>query len=364
MNATLNKKLIFCVVLLVTLLTTFVVYAEETEFTAAQWIEKGDEYQTSKNFENAILAYNQAINLDPQMEQAYVQRGKAYIFTKQYDLAVADFTKSIEMEPQNGELYWLCGLAYAGKGQHQLAINEYNKTLRMNPQMYMAYWNLALSYEKLSANYLAIESYQNFLKYAPAQYPNIELAKKRLENLQTADKARIEATSKSLGSNKDVTTTKYIFDFLKKDYLTLNVDKPRWKIGFQQETGTSTITEFVSGNETVENWTELITVKFLREQRNITPQQYASFIERNIRSAYGDKVQTDILRFSDSDIVLEYKVSGQAGAQDEHTIMRIFRGNASYGFAMYAAKPSMTPEKRTIGLSIIEGIKYSDHFPD
>ena len=58
-------------------------------------------------------------------------------------------------------------------------------------------------------------------------------------------------------------------------------------------------------------------------------------------------------------------MSGQAGAQDEHTIMRIFRGNSSYGFAMYATKLSMTPEKRKIGLSIIEeGIKYSDHFPD
>ena len=350
-------------ILLITLLTSLVAYATETEFTATQWIEKGDEFQTSKDFTSAIFAYNQAINLDPQIEKAYTQQGKAYLFTEQYELAVSDFTKSIEMEPQNGDLYWLRGLAYAGKGQHQLAINEYNNALRINPKMYMSYWNLALSYERLGANYLAIQAYQSFVQYAPPDYPNVEIAKKRLEVLQSVDKTRVETAGKSLGSIKDIKTTKYIFDFLKKDYLSLNVDKPRWKIGFQQEANYGVITELVSGNETVESWTELITVKFLKKQRNLTPQQYASFLEQNIRNAYGNNVQSDILRSSDSDIVLEFKVSGQPGVPDEHTIMRIFKGNVSYGFVSYAAKPYMTPEMRELSLSIIEGVKYSDYLP-
>ena len=365
MNTKWNKKLIlFVVVFVLTCMTTLVAYAEETELTAAQWMEKGDTYQTNKDFENAILAYNQAISLDSQMEQAYVQRGKAYLYIRQYNLAIADFTKSIEMDSQKGELYLLCGLAYAGNGEHQAAINDYNQALRINSKLYIAYCNLGLSYEKIGSYYLAMQSFQSFLKYTSPNYPNRELAKKHLENLQLRDKAQIQATQKSLGAAIKGTTTKYIFNFMKKDYLSLKVDKPRWKIGYQQANANSSITELVSGNETVENWTELITVRFISETRNITPRQYASFIEQQIYKAYGDKVQANVIRVSDSDVIMEYKVSGQAGVQDEYTIMRIFRGNESFGFAMYATKPSMTVAQRKIGLSILEGIQYSDHFPN
>ncbi len=360
-KVTLKILFIFWAALLLAF-TTFNVYADEQELTPAQWLEKGKAFQDGKDFVNAIAAYSRAIQLDSQFEQAYVERGKAYMYTKQNDLAVADFTKTIELDPQDAQLYWLCGLAYAGKGQHDLAINDYNQTLRINPQMYMAYWTSALSYEKMGLSYQAMQEYSNFVKNAPPDYPNVDKAKKRLNELADKDKARNESAGKPV---IDITglQKKFIFDFLKTDYLSLEFEKPRWVVGFQQSADNGLIIEFVTGNETVNNWTELVTVQFYRNPKQLSPAQYASFVEKHYRDSYGDKAQVNILRVSDADALVEYRVSGQPGIQDEHTITRILRGKASLMLVHYAAKPNMTAEKRTNGLSIIEGVQYFDHLP-
>ncbi|SEJ93888.1 hypothetical protein SAMN05660742_12644 [Propionispira arboris] len=54
-------------------------------------------------------------------------------------------------------------------------------------------------------------------------------------------------------------------------------------------------------------------------------------------------------------------VNKNQGGADKHTITRLFKGNSSLGIVHYAMKSLMTPEKRDVGFSIIEGVKYSDH---
>ena len=322
------KRLLFCAVLLVLLLSTLVASANETELTAAQWLEKGNAFQAEKEYPNAIAAYSRAINIDPQFGQAFSERGKMYMHTKQFDLAVADFTKTIEFDPGNGELFWLRGLAYAGKGQHTLALNDYNKTLRLNPKMYLAYWTSALSYERMGALNSALQSFIHFVELAPPDYPNVEQAKKRIAQLKVQDAARIDASAKGTehltGEQK-----KFVFDFLKKDYLTVDLGQPGWKIGFQQSASNELIIEFVTGNETVQNWTELITVQFFPELKHLSPWQYAAFIEKHYKKTYGDRGRVNILRNSNSDALVEYRVAGQPGIKDEHTLTRIIKGSAS-----------------------------------
>ena len=65
------------------------------------------------------------------------------------------------------------------------------------------------------------------------------------------------------------------------------------------------------------------------------------------------------MRNTETDVIVEYRVLGQPGVADEHTITRIFKGAASLAFVHYAVKPFMTPEQRNIGLHIIEGVRLS-----
>lgn len=357
-----KNRLLFCAVLFVLLLSTLVASANEAELTAAQWLEKGNAFQAEKDYSNAIAAYSKAIGINPQLGQAYSERGKMYLSTKQFDLAIADYTKTIEFDPGNGELYWLRGLAHAGKGQHTLALQDYNKTLRLNSKMFLAYWTSALSYERIGAPNNALEAYTRFVELAPPDFPNVDQAKKRIAQLKAQDTARIAASAKNTehlpGEQK-----KFVFDFLKTDYLTLDLGQPGWKIGFQQSAGNGYIIELVTGNETVKNWTELITVQFLPTLKHLSSGQYAAFVEKHYKDTYGDKARVNILRNSVSDALVEYRVVGQPGTKDEHTLTRIIKGSASLILVHYAAKPVMAPDKRVFGLGVLEGVRYSDHFP-
>ena len=47
----------------------------------------------------AIKDYNKAIQLDPELAEAYCNRGVAYEHTGEFERAIADHTKAIELQP-------------------------------------------------------------------------------------------------------------------------------------------------------------------------------------------------------------------------------------------------------------------------
>lgn len=47
-----------------------------------------------------------------------------------------------------------------------------------------------------------------------------------------------------------------------------------YKIGFQQKTGSAQITEMVPASETVEGWTEMVTVQVFNGMTGVTPDQF------------------------------------------------------------------------------------------
>ena len=55
---------------------------------------------------------------------------------------------------------------------------------------------------------------------------------------------------------------------------------PGYKIDFQNRQGNATITEMVPTNETVQNWTEMVTVQIFYGLRSVTPQQFKARMEQ------------------------------------------------------------------------------------
>lgn len=358
----LKNRLVISLLFVWVFLCTTVAYADKNEITGAQWMEKGKEYQASKDFTNAIFSYSQAIQQDSQLTNAYIERGKLYLTIHKYDLALADFSKSIELNPQVGEFYFLRGLAYAGKWDHVSAIAEYNKTLQFDSKMYIAYWSSAVSNERLGTMQFAIEGYRNFIKYAPPNDPMVKTAKNRLEELVVWDRARIEASKKAVAGTTG-NQKKYFVDYKKMDYIAILFDKPRWNIGFKQESDRGSIFEFVSNNETVEKWTELVTVQFDTNLKSLSPEFFADSLRRYHTQMFGNKAHFAVLRISNEDALITYQVAGQPGKEDEDTISRIIKGKSGLIFINYGVKPQMSAEQRALGISMLENSYYLDHPP-
>ena len=65
------------------------------------WQEQYDlgmRYLNEGNYQEAVIAFEAAIKIDPKRPEAYLGRGQAYLAQGEYELAERDFTKALELD--------------------------------------------------------------------------------------------------------------------------------------------------------------------------------------------------------------------------------------------------------------------------
>ncbi len=104
---------------------------------ALEHLEQGNTYADQEQWDEAIVQYTKAIELDPELALAYNNRGWAYNETGQWDLAIADCNKAIELDPELAMAYYNRGTAYDYKGELDNAIADFNKVIEVstNPDL-------------------------------------------------------------------------------------------------------------------------------------------------------------------------------------------------------------------------------------
>ena len=66
------------------------------------------------------------------------------------ELAIKYYTRAIELVPELAEAYYNRGLAYADLGQYKQAIKDYDRAIELNPEDAEAYYNRGLGYLMLN----------------------------------------------------------------------------------------------------------------------------------------------------------------------------------------------------------------------
>src|SRR5699024_2195994 len=88
----LTIRLIALFLMLALLLTACKSKAERVQ----EQLDLGQKYLTELNYTEAILAFTQAIEIDPESIPAYMGRAEAYRGTEQYEEAKTDYTTVID----------------------------------------------------------------------------------------------------------------------------------------------------------------------------------------------------------------------------------------------------------------------------
>jgi len=109
---------------------------------------RGNDYQSKGNHDQAIADYAQSIKLDPQAS-AYNNRGYSYSRKGEYDAAIADYDQALKLKPDHQFANYNRGWAYSAKGDHVHALMDYNRAVARNPDDAVSYNDRGHSYAEI-----------------------------------------------------------------------------------------------------------------------------------------------------------------------------------------------------------------------
>ncbi len=147
--------------------------------------KRGQAHASTRNYEQAIMDYTKAIELDPCYAEAYDNRSTAHLLMENYGQAVLDCNRALELAPDFVTTYVNRGIAYTGLRDYTQAIANYSMALELSPKNIYAYYNRGNTQLWLGQYFLAIADYSQAIEIDPkfvAAYINRGVAHTELQD--------------------------------------------------------------------------------------------------------------------------------------------------------------------------------------
>lgn len=126
---------------------------------AIDYYNRGNDFRKKGQYDSAIEDYNKAIQLDPNLAQAYGNRGLAHGRKGEYDRSIEDCSKAIALNPDDPSAAYINrSLAYSCKGEYDRAIEDCNKAIALDPNNALAHDLLSELKDKRKAEVSSVES--------------------------------------------------------------------------------------------------------------------------------------------------------------------------------------------------------------
>jgi tetratricopeptide (TPR) repeat protein len=115
----------------------------------------------------ALVEFNEALDLDPHNAKAFYQRGLLYQAEKQHELAVADFTSANGLTPQQADPLLGRATSYLALGKAKEAAVDLDEAVQAWPQNGQLWVTRGAAYERLGDKDKAADSYSRALLLRP-----------------------------------------------------------------------------------------------------------------------------------------------------------------------------------------------------
>ncbi len=115
------------------------------------YLERARNWIRLKEYERAIFALNQAIEIDQTKPLLYYGRGLVYIAQNNYIKAISDLNEAIQLAPNYSLAYYNRALTYYSVGQYKRARKDYQKVIQLESKENLAkYYNSPILVELLA----------------------------------------------------------------------------------------------------------------------------------------------------------------------------------------------------------------------
>ena len=109
--------------------------AEVDSKDADYYVNRGNAFADSKDYDRAIADYNKAIELDPQNAYAYNGRADTLREAGKPAQGLPDAERALQLDSNNAEFWDTRAQIFAALGRRQEAIADYRRALELDPHM-------------------------------------------------------------------------------------------------------------------------------------------------------------------------------------------------------------------------------------
>ncbi|MEM9275911.1 MAG: tetratricopeptide repeat protein, partial [Cyanobacteria bacterium P01_F01_bin.143] len=163
------------------------------------WNCRGLALDSLVRYDEAVLAYDKAIALEPEYLWLWNNRGEVYTKLGVVDQAIADFEKAISLNKQQSFVPWNnLGKLYYQQQQYQEAMIPYQNAIAIKQDYVPALIGLGNCYKSLKDYALALETYEQVIKiddHAYEAWLGKGLAEESLQKYAAAAKTYQQALS-------------------------------------------------------------------------------------------------------------------------------------------------------------------------
>jgi tetratricopeptide (TPR) repeat protein len=149
----------------------------------------GKSLHASGKLEDAIAAYQKAVENNPESPEAYYHLGVAFQDRGKLNKAITSYEKSLTLNPMNALAHFNLGVALHKKNETAKAISCYKKAIDLDPPLFKAHLNLGIALKETGKTDNAIEH----LKKAITIIPDSAEAYYNLGNALMVKKEIVEA---------------------------------------------------------------------------------------------------------------------------------------------------------------------------
>ena len=152
---------------------------ESTIELLESWFNLGLKQASTGNLEEAILSWEKALELNPNLAEAWHNRGSALGRLGNYEEALASFEQALKIDSGNAQAWNDRAHSLYQLGKWQEAVASWNKAIAIIPSNYQFWYNRGCALEELKQYQEAIASYEKSLEIKP----DFELARSRYISL-------------------------------------------------------------------------------------------------------------------------------------------------------------------------------------
>jgi len=160
--------------------------ATSREATAAYWSQLGDSYVMNNSLQEAVEAYDRAVEIEPENESVWISKSLSYLILSQQASRVAlNITdRKLERNPQDALAWQSRGVALSGLERaeeaamsFEKAVEIYDQELKNHQENVTAWWFKAENLANLGRSEEALPAYEKVIDLGGDRTPDAWFAK-------------------------------------------------------------------------------------------------------------------------------------------------------------------------------------------